>query len=210
MNQYSEKMKISKTLILLSGMIIIFSFARNSIAQETEELSLDKGTLNSQFEYVIKKSSPYLEFRVVEEVWLRKLNSHVSDSLKKIKSELSQSNNMISSKEEEIDSINSVLQNTRTQLSKISKEKNSLSFFGILMSKAAYNSLMWLIIAGLVAGLVFFIILFKRSHIITAHTRKDLEDTQKEFEEHRIRARLREEKIVREYHYELNKYKNQS
>lgn len=210
MNQYSEKMKISKTLMLLSGMIIIFSFTRNSIAQETEELSLDKGTLNSQFEYIIKKSSPYLEFRVVEEAWLRKLNSHVADSLKKIKLDLSQSNNMISSKDKEIDSINSVLQNTRTQLSKISKEKNSLSFFGILMSKAAYNSLMWLIIAGLVTGLVFFIILFKRSHIITAHTKQDLEATRKEFEEHRTSARLREEKIVREYHYELNKYKNKS
>lgn len=76
------------------------------------------------------------------------------------------------------------------------------------MSKAAYNSLVWSIIAGLIAGLVFFIVLFKRSHIITTNTRKDLEATQKEFEEHRTRARLREEKIVREYHYELNKYKN--
>jgi len=203
-------MKILKTAILLLGMIIISSFARNSTAQETEELSLDKGTLDSQFKYVMTKSSPYLEFRVVEEAWLRKLNSHVSDSLKKIKLDLSKSNNMIFSKEEEIDSINSVLQNTRTQLSKISKEKNSLSFFGILMSKAAYNSLMWLIIAGLAAGLAFFIVLFKRSHIITAQTKHDLEATQKEFEEHRIRARLREEKIVREYHYELNKYKNKS
>ncbi|MEA1897760.1 MAG: tRNA (guanine-N1)-methyltransferase [Bacteroidota bacterium] len=201
-------MKISKTLIFLVGIMIIFPLTRNSMAQEAEELSLDKGTLNSQFEYVIKKSSPYLEFRVVEETWLKKLNSHVSDSIKKIKLDLSQSNKMISSKEEEIDSINSVLQNTRTQLSKISKEKNSLSFFGILMSKAAYNSLVWSIIAGLIAGLVFFIVLFKRSHIITTNTRKDLEATQKEFEEHRTRARLREEKIVREYHYELNKYKN--
>lgn len=201
-------MKNSKTLILLVGIMLIFPLTKNSMAQEAEELSLDKGTLNSQFEFVIKKSSPYLEFRVVEETWLKKLNSHVSDSIKKIKLDLSQSNKMISSKEEKIDSINSVLQNTRTQLSKISKEKNSLSFFGILMSKAAYNSLMWSIIAALVAGLVFFIILFQRSHIITSNTRNDLETTQKEFEEHRTRARLREEKIVREYHYELNKYKN--
>lgn len=201
-------MKNYSSLALICLIILSSGFIK-TFAQETEELSLDKGTLNSQFEYVMKKSSPYLEFRVVEEAWLRKLNSHVSDTIKEIKEDLVQSNKVISSKEKEIDSINSVLQNTRTQLSTIVKEKNSLRFFGILMSKAAYNSLMWLIIAGLTTALVFFIIFFKRNHVITARTKHDLKETREEFEEHRSRARLREEKIVREYHYELNKYKNQ-
>ena len=196
-------------LIALLSLIILSSGFIKTYAQEIEELSLDKGTLDRQFEYVMTKSSPYLEFRVVETAWLKKLNSHVSDTIKEIKKDLQQSNKLVSSKEKEIDSINSVLQNTRTELSTIVKEKNSLRFFGILMSKAAYNSLMWLIIAGLATALAFFIIFFKRSHAITARTKQDLQETREEFEEHRTRARLREEKIVREYHYELNKYKNQ-
>jgi len=193
-------------VILITLLIILVPFS--VYTQETQELSLDSGSLDSQFEYILTKSSPYLEFRVVEEAWLKKLNSNVNDSIKLIKKELTRSSKSISAKEKEIDSLESVLQNTRTELSNSKKEKNSLRFFGILMGKAAYNSLMILIIDILAATVLVLIISYKRSHAITARTKQDLEDIRKEFEEHRTHTRLREEKIVREYHYELNKYKN--
>ncbi len=198
---------MNKALFRIS-LLVIFLVPARVFSQDTEKPSLNSGSLDSQFEYVITKSSPYLEFRVVEEAWLKKLNSHVNDSIEKLRSELSEYNSTILKKDKDIQSLKLLLENTKEELNNSRKEKNSLNFFGILMSKAAYNSLMFLIIAILTGALVILIIAFKRSHVITANTRQDLENTLKEFEEHRTRTRLREEKIVREYHYELNKYKN--
>ncbi len=201
-------MKLTIQLLFIIDLLLVSPAMFGIASQESEDKpSLDRGSLDSQFDYVIKKSSPYLEFRVVEEAWLLKLKSHVSDSLKVVRKELEETYNLVSTKRNETDSILSVLQNTNDKLDIAIKEKNSLSFFGILMSKTAYNSLTWFIIAGLVALLVIFIILFKRSHIITAQTKTALLETKEEFEEHRTRARLRVEELVRTHHYELNKYK---
>ena len=174
------------------------------------ELSINSGSLNDQFDYAIKKSSPYLEFRVVKEAWMLKLKQHVADSLKEASLELERANKTIAVKTNEINSIKAVLQNTNKKLDSTIKEKNSLRILGIQMNKTFYTLLMLLIMGGLAALLVFLIILFKRNLIITRQTRKDLQNLEETFKQHRTNARLREEKLARDYHYELSKYKNQS
>jgi len=58
--------------------------------------------------------------------------------------------------------------------------------------------------------LIIFIILYKRSQIITLQTKNDLKELNEAFTQHKTNARLREEKLASSYHYELSKYKNQS
>ena len=75
------------------------------------------------------------------------------------------------------------------------------------MTKASYNSLLWTIIFGLVALLLFFIFRFKSSNTITVQSKNLLNDTEKEFETYKAKALEREQKVRRELQDELNKQK---
>ena len=79
-------------------------------------------------------------------------------------------------------------------------------FLGMQMSKAGYSTLLWSIIAGLVAFLAFFIFRFKNSNIVTKETKSALAERENEFKEHRRVALEREQKVKRELQDMINKY----
>jgi hypothetical protein len=75
------------------------------------------------------------------------------------------------------------------------------------MSKQAYNSLVWMIIFAVTIFMVVFIVLYRRSNLVTKQTKISLEELKEEFESHRKRALEREEKLVNNFHREVNKLK---
>ena len=85
-----------------------------------------------------------------------------------------------------------------------------MALFGMQMSKANYNVLMWSIIGGLFALLLFFIFKFKNSNSITRNTKKSLSEIEEEFEQHRKIALEREQKVRRQLQDEINKHKTNS
>ncbi len=178
--------------------------------QEDEKPTLETGTVEEQFDYVVEKSHIYEDYRVIKSYIFNKLKKQVSDTMKIVRSEKVQYQQTIHQKDEEIDTLNYQLAATQQKLERAIEEKNTLSFFGIPMAKGAYNSIVWFIIVGLTAALVFFLLLYKRSHSVIKQARTDLEETKEEFEKHRKRALEREEQVVRRYHDELNKYKEKS
>jgi ABC-type oligopeptide transport system substrate-binding subunit len=76
------------------------------------------------------------------------------------------------------------------------------------MDKIVYNSILWLIIAALLAILLTFIVLFKRSNAITLRTKSELIETRNEYEDYRKRNLVREQQIVRQLYDEILKYKS--
>ncbi|MEK6154346.1 tRNA (guanine-N1)-methyltransferase [Flavobacteriaceae bacterium 3-367] len=182
-------------------------------AQETdgENLSLDQGPISSQFEYLIKKSGNYRaegkRYEVVRVIYLDKLRQNVLDSLNaanKIKGEL---NATISGHESTISSLNSKLLETSNSLTSVTEEKDSMSFFGALVSKSTYNFILWTIIGGLLLMLLLFIYKFRNSNILTQEAKTTLSELEVEYEQHRRRALEREQKISRQLQDEINKYK---
>jgi hypothetical protein len=170
--------------------------------------ALDKGTIESQFNFLITTSGKYEDYKVVKEGWLWVLKAHVIDTIKLLHKDLRTIQKNSENKTKIIDSLKTEVVKLTDKYNIMYKEKNSLRFLGIVMSKLGYNSLMWTIITGLAALLLIFIFLFKRSNIVTVQTNKDLEELKKEFEAHRKRALEREEKLARQYMNELKKYKN--
>ncbi len=75
-------MKLSISTLLI-GMVFIAGLQ----AQETERLSLDSGNVDSQFEYVIKKSNNYQQYEVIPKAWMEQLRSQVADTLTSMRSE---------------------------------------------------------------------------------------------------------------------------
>ncbi|WP_242085119.1 tRNA (guanine-N1)-methyltransferase [Aestuariivivens sediminis] len=181
-------------------------------SQQDSELSLDSSSINNQFEYVLKKSGNFRGtngqmYEAVKLSMLLALKAHAVDSLKLVHSELADTQTIVQNQSAEISDLKSKLLTTQNNLDKTNAEKNSMAFFGLQMSKTGYNVLMWSIIAGLMALLVFFIYKFKNSNTITRKAKLALSEIEDEFEEHRKTALEREQKVRRQLQDEINKQK---
>ncbi|WP_411894795.1 tRNA (guanine-N1)-methyltransferase [Winogradskyella sp. A2] len=205
---------LTKVVVLL---IVTFSFQNiysqtNAAQQPEEQLSLDSGTIDSQFEYIFKKSGNFKgvngqKYEAVKYTSLLTLKAHVLDSLKTTYSKLNTSEATVENQKNEIESLKAQLQNTQTTLGETEAEKNSMALFGLQLGKTNYNVLMWSIVAALFALLIVFILKFKGSNALTRAAKLKLEEVESEFEEHRRVALEREQKVRRQLQDELNKNK---
>jgi len=203
-----DKLKFSAALILASLFIVT-----TNAQTETEKnaLSLNDGTIDNQFEYVIQKSYTYRGngkiYKNVERHWLYTLKSHTIDSLNALRKNLSDTQAIVDSQANEISGLKTNLTDTQGNLDKTNVEKNSMALFGLQMSKTNYSLLMWSIIAALLVLLVLFIYKFRNSNSVTRITKNNLVDIEEEFEEHRRNALEREQLVRRQLQDELNKQK---
>lgn len=177
--------------------------AQNRAVTATQ--SLDEGTIENQFDYLIKKSNRYQEFKVVKRVWLDRLKKSVNDSLISLRKELKSTQNILSEKELKITELTNSLSSTNENVKSLNNEKDNINFFGTLISKSLYNTILWSIIGVLILGLVTYIIRFNRSNSITKEIRGNFADLEQEFESHRQRALEREQQIRRKLQDEINK-----
>lgn len=194
---------------LLIILLVITSTATNISSQETSSKpTLDKGSIESSFTYVIRNASDYEDSKVVKSWWLWRLRSYVLDSLKVYRDSIQFIQNMVDTRDHQIDSLKTDLKKLNTAYSAAVKERDTLSFFGIGMTKLAYNAIMWLLAAILFAALIIVFLLYKRSNVVTVRMKEALDETKEEFETHRKKALEREQKIAREMYDEIIKYKN--
>lgn len=192
-------------LSILFSIVSTLVFAQQN--DDQQQLSLDSGSIDNQFEYVIKKSNNYQQYEVIEKVWMNKLRKNVNDTLAKSKTTETQLLTQISTQQSEISGLKSQLASTNDNLTQTTREKESISFFGNLVKKGIYKSIMWSIVGVLTVLLLTFIYKFRNSNIVTQEARASLSDLEEEFEQHRRRALEREQKLSRQLQDELNKKK---
>ena len=204
-------MKGFRILFVALFSLFIGTLSAQESAENKPELSLDKGTINSQFDFIYKKSGNYRsegkKYEVVRTISLDKLRQNVLDSLKGTKANTIQLKTTIAGHESTISSLNKKLEDTTNNLVGVTEEKDSMSFLGILVSKITYNTILWSIIAGLLGLMLFFMYKFRRSNILTQEAKSSLSEVEEEYEDHRRRALEREQKISRQLQDEINKYK---
>lgn len=196
--------------------LLIFLFTFTTFAQTTnpddEKLSLNSGTIDNQFDYVISKSNGWRDergqsYRVIKTFWLTELKAHVLDSIKGIQKGVLESQITLNAQAKEIADLKTSLSNTQSALDKTKSEKDNISLLGAQMSKSGYSAIMWSIIIGLLTLLAFFIYKFKNSNTITKNSKRALSELEDEFEEHRKIAVEREQKVRRQLQDEINKQK---
>ena len=170
----------------------------------TEDISIQ-----GQFETLIRKSTNYRQngkrYEVVRLIELNALQKNVLDSLNTGNSTISSLKSTIAENETAIGSLNAKLDETTSNLERITEEKDSMPFFGSLVSKSTYKLIAWSIIIGLLILLAFFVFKFRNSNMLTQQAKTALADLEEEYEQHRRRALEREQKISRELHDERNK-----
>lgn len=176
-----------------------------------DELSLEGGTIESQFEYLYKNSGNYnaegRRYEVVRLVNLDKLRDNVLDSINAASTMAAQLKGTIAGHEATITSLNDQLKETTENLTSVTEEKDSMSFLGAQVSKGTYNFILWTIILGLLLTLLLFVYKFRRSNYLTQEAKANLADLESEYEDHRRRALEREQRISRQLQDEINKYR---
>lgn len=162
-------------------------------------------TLQEQYKQLMDKSETYQYYKVIPISKLNNLWGQVKDSLNTQKTTIHQKSRQIVSLQQRIDTLKSKLESTHKALDASEARNDQIDFLGISFSKTAYNILVWVIIIGLVIGLVFLFLAFQRSFRVTRNTKKDLDRVQEEFEEFRKKTNDKKIKLKRELQTALNK-----
>ncbi|MHA7831440.1 MAG: tRNA (guanine-N1)-methyltransferase [Flagellimonas sp.] len=180
-------------------------------AQEEEPAEETDNTLRGQFEELERKSGNYrakgIRYEVIKLSDLYETKNNIFDSLDTANKTIKDLSSTISANNAEIEDLNNKLQETTNNLNAVTEEKDSISFFGALISKGTYNFILWSIIFGLLLLLLFFIYRFRNSNFLTQQAKSALADLEEEYQNHRRRALEREQKISRQLQDELNKQK---
>ena len=196
-------------LIALALMVGNLQFAQEQ--PQTEEPSLDKGTIDSQFEFVYRKSGNYRaegkRYEVVRTLNLDKLRQNVRDTLEAFNKNKAELKATIAGNEASIASLNDKLAQTTANLDQVTEEKDSMRFFGMLVSKGSYNLIMWSMIIILFLMLLLFIYRYRNSNYLTQEAKVRLAELEQEYEDHRRKALEREQRISRQLQDEILKYK---
>ena len=199
-------MKLIKYLLAFLIFVMATSLIYSQEDQNnTPKPSLDNGTIESQFDYLYRKSSTYQEYKVVKQTFYYKIKKNVLDSLKLLKNELASTKQVVTAQNTEVNELKGALKTTNDNLSNVTKEKDNIKFLGISLTKASYNTILWSIIIGLVLFLLFFIYRFKNSNSITKQANKSLAEIEEEFFAFKTIALEREQKVRRELQDEINK-----
>lgn len=201
-------MKHLRALLTLALLIPLVTLT----AQEDNTPVSGNQSLKEQFEELERKSTNYrsgngVPYEVIKLSGLNELKANIFDTISTANKTIKDLSATITANTSEIESLNSKLQETTNKLNEVTEEKDSISFFGALISKGTYNFILWSIIFGLLLLLLFFIYRFRNSNFLTQQAKSALAELEEEYENHRRRALEREQKISRQLQDELNKQK---
>lgn len=193
---------------LIIGLLVVL--LTTTISSQTNKKFIDTVNVSSQFDYLIKESSRYQDYKVIKINWIEQLKANMLDSLKADKIKLKENYNVIISKQATIDSLKNNTSKIQQTLTALESEKENISFLGISLSKSVFKTTVYSILVALAALLAFFIFKFKQSNALTVQSKANLKELEAEFEEHRKVSIEREQKVRRQLQDEINKNKKES
>jgi septal ring factor EnvC (AmiA/AmiB activator) len=193
--------------ILVTGWILCVSTLQPSLAQTSMPEVMDTARLGEQLDYIQEHTRIYNDYRAIREDIFQRVKRNTMDSIARARGEIAGLNEALERSGREVETLQADLQNVKEERDRAIRNRDSLSFLGIQMNKTIYNMIMWVIVAGLAALAVILFLLFKRSHVVTVQTRRELEETRDEYESYRKSAREKYEKLVVSHHNEIMKLK---
>jgi uncharacterized membrane-anchored protein YhcB (DUF1043 family) len=189
------------TIVFLA--VLLFRLKGQSTMPEV----LLKNSLKEQLNYLDERTKIYEYYRAIREDMFQQVKKNITDTLTNTYAMINTLNNSVSGLNLKIDSLNSVLVTTKASLEEMTRTKNSIRLLGIEVNKLTYNSIMWLIIAGLATCLAIGFLAFKRNLISVHNSNKELSDLKEEFQAYRKSSREAREKMSMDHFNEIRKMK---
>jgi preprotein translocase subunit SecF len=184
----------------LFSTLLILCLTSAAFAQISTETTIDE-----KFSELITSSNNFKGYKVVDSDELSRLQSLTSQRISELKEEIATGNQNAQAQKEKIGKLKADLEIMEAKLNEVTSEKDSIDFIGMPFSKSSYKSMMWGIVGVLVLALGLFVYRFKKSHVHTQEARKNLEETEKEFEAFRAKSLEKEQRLGRLLQDEKNK-----
>ena len=164
-------------------------------------------SIEAQFVEVIDKSNNYQKYKVIKRTKLAGLRKNILDSIEALENSIEQKDATIASQNSNITTLEGSLSNTQNNLDTSIEKEGTISLFGMTTKKGTYNFLLFSTIGVLVLALLFFVIKFKNSNIITKQTNHKLSEIEQEFDSYRQKKLEEQQQLRRKLQDEINKNK---
>jgi hypothetical protein len=197
--------KLNFKIVLIFAVIIITAGKANSQTVIPPELT--GNALKEQIKYMEEHTRIYENYRAIREDMYQKLNTNILDTLAAKQSIIAGLKNITTSLKAENDSLKTLQEITSKNLEEMTATKNSIKVLGIEVNKGSYNSIMWIIVAGLICVLSIGFLGFKKCLVNSLRTGKELEKLREEFEAYRQSSRITREKLEMDHFNEIKKLK---
>ncbi len=201
------KIHIASTSTYLLVLCFLMIKIQSSEAQYVTPAIMDSASLEVQLDYIQERTRIYNDFRAIREDIFQKMKGNALDSLNSTKLEIATLHSKLTERNFQIETLNTDLSRMKNDRDEAIRTKDSLSFLGIQLNKALYNTILWFIILGLATLAAILFLLFKRAHVVTAQTKKEFIDIQEEYESYKKSSREKYEKLVVNHHNEIMKMK---
>lgn len=164
-------------------------------------------TLEGVFQQLIDRSGTWQNFKMLDRGKLAAFQRSMTDSINGVRSQLVAEKQKVKENEATIKELNDKITEIQAALDQTKDQKDSVSFFGALVSKGLYNTIMWGIVLALASLLVLYIYKFSNGNVVTKKSINDLNELQEEYENYRKAAIEREQKVRRQLQDEINKHR---
>jgi len=200
---------IGRTSILSLVLFFLMASISPSLKAQSNTIIavLDSATFEAQLEFLHERTRVYNDFRAIREDVFLKMKKNSIDSLRKEKLEVARLNSELSERDFQIETLNTDLSRTKNERDQSIRTKDSFAFLGIEVQKGVYNTIMWIVVVGLLSVGVILFLMFKRSFVVTSQTKQELETIQADYEAYRKSSREKYEKLVVSHHNEIMKLK---
>ncbi len=183
--------------------ISVEGFSQGS--NNSDEGSLESGTISSQYNYLWESSNRYQDHRVVKAFKLNKFKDNVLDSLKALQLNIRELNSQVTSKNSDNSELGTTIETLNYQLTAAIDEKDKFSILGTTTSKSSFKSIFWVITLGLSALLLFIFFRLKSKVAVAKETRRNFTLLEEEYEDFKKRSREKEQVLARQLQDEINK-----
>jgi len=180
---------------------ISISFAQKP--KDTRDISIKEG-----FDKLYRVSTNYKGYKVINKENFLDLKQQVLDSLKASQNLLVEKNNLLTASNLDTKKNEDLLILTKLTLETSLKKENSISLFGIQLSKFIYNLLLWALISILLVLVIYLSFKFQKNKFLTKKATQNLKNVEHEYEQYRKKALEREQKLRRTLQDEINKQRN--
>ena len=198
-NRKAKKMKLY-ILIFTTILLSITSFAQETVVEDI--------SINGQFETILRISTNYKGYKVINKEKFFQLQQNVLDSIKTSQNLVTTKNRLLKADKQTIQRTQDLLNKTQLELSATVLKADSISFLGMQLSKVSYNIILWALILSLISALIYVILIFLKNNIHTKEAKNNLLIVEKELEKNIKNAIDREQKLRRKLQDEVNKQRN--
>ena len=186
--------------------LLLFLFTVSfSFSQETAKKAM---SIEKQFDEIYRKSNSYEAYKIIKKEYYQRLKLNTIDTLEYANNKISEKEQLLFIQKNKIEKNKLFITKTTLDLKRSLERENSISFFGIEVTKIFYNLLLWSIILFLLIYLAFYVVKFTRNSVLRKKAQTELTGLENEFEVFRKKSLQREQKLRRQLQDEINKQRN--